>query len=292
MTNRDVYASVTDRIIKQLEQGTVPWRKPFSTGGVPISLRSGKPYRGINVLLLALEGYGDPRWGTFKAIKEAGGSVRKGEHGTHIILWKPVPKKREENGEMVDDSYLLLRGYTVFNAMQADGLPPLPEAEEREFTPIEAAQQIVDGYINDPGPPVYYGANGAWYNLTKDIVELPNPENFYADEAFYSTIFHELIHSTGHESRLKRIEPALFGTDPYAREELVAEIGASFLCGVAELDDAGGEQSAAYIAGWLEALQNDRKLVVTAAAQAQKAADFILGTKFEEHAEQRQVVAV
>jgi antirestriction protein ArdC len=245
------------------------------------------------VLLLELQPFPDARWGTYRAIAECGGQVRKGEVGTHIVLWKPVPKTKAN----VDDepgSYLLMRDYVVFNATQADGLPAL-DVEEREFTPVESAQQIVDGYVwvessGNSGPRLAYGGSRASYSMWEDSVQMPVPEAFESDAAFYSTLFHELIHSSGHEKRLARLEPALFGTDPYAKEELVAEIGASFLTGIAGMEDAGGEQSAAYVANWLGRLRDDRKLVVQAAAAAQKAVDVVLGTTFADESE-KEVVA-
>jgi antirestriction protein ArdC len=283
--SRDIYQEVTNRIVASLEAGTVPWRRPWKmTGGHPVSLSTGKPYRGINILLLMLEGYDDCRWGTYRAVAAAGGQVRKGEKATSIILWKPVSKGEGDN----EQRYMLLRSYSVFNAKQADGLPELPVEEEREFTPIELAEQIVDRYVwkeefgDAPGPPVSYGHNRAAYSPIQDKVEMPDPEQFESDEAYYCTLFHELIHSTGSEKRLKRIEPALFGTDPYAKEELVAEIGASFLSGVAEFEEAGGEQSAAYISGWIKVLTDQPKIIIQAAAQAQRASDLILGTTFED----------
>jgi antirestriction protein ArdC len=280
MKNTDVYKRVTDRIVEQLEAGVAPWKKPWRTfGGVPTSLSTGRPYRGVNVLLLTIEGYADPRWGTYKAIKAAGGQVRKGEKGTYIILWKPVTRRAEGDGEE-DSAYMLLRMYSVFNATQADGLPEL-EREEREFTPIEAASKIVQDYAWVPGPPLQHGYDQASYSPTRDIVSMPDPQVFESDEAYYSTLFHELVHSTGHEKRLARIEPALFGTDPYGKEELVAEMGAAFLAGIAEFEEAGGAQSAAYIAGWLERVEKEPRLVVQAAAQAQKAVDLMLGTSWD-----------
>ena len=320
MNMRDIYQEVTDKIVAALEAGTVPWKKPWRvSGGTPVSLSTGKPYRGINVLLLGLAGFSDCRWGTFKAIREAAvaearhqgreivmapskrgdreeayevvdgervwfhGGVRKGEKATSIILWKPV-KKGEGDTE---ERYMLLRSYSVFNSKQADGLPELPVAEERIFTPIQEAENLVEGYVSDisndnPGPPVRYGYDAASYSLIGDVVSLPDPKQFDGDEEYYCTLFHELIHSTGHKKRLARIEPALFGSDPYAKEELVAEIGASFLAGVAGFEDAGGEQSAAYIANWMQRIKDTPRLVVQAAAQAQKAADLILGTTFDE----------
>jgi antirestriction protein ArdC len=300
MTKNDVYQSVTDRILASLERGTVPWKQPWtSTQGVlPYSLSTGKPYRGINVFLLLLQslasGYSDPRWGTFRAIKNAGGHVRKGEKGTRVILWKPVPAKRNDNGETERDQYLLLREYVVFNAEQADGLPTLAtDKPEREHAPSEITDAMVDGYLDREHVALVYGGERAFYRPSDDIVRMPHAETFHSPEAFYGTLFHELVHSTGHESRLDRIEPALFGTDPYAREELVAELGAAMLralTGVAT--DDGDEQSAAYIHSWAQRFKDDPKLIVQAAAQAQRAADLIGGTTFDTvEAEEAEAVA-
>lgn len=295
MTRKDIYREVSDRILARLEAGELPpWTKPWKlSGGYPISLRSGKRYRGVNVLLLLMEGYDDPRWGTYRAIAEAGGQVRKGEKATRIVLWKPVKKNR---GTEQEENYMLLRDYDVFNANQADGLPELPVEEVRPFTPIETAEAIVRDYIwiegntggitnregQVLGPLVKHGFDRAAYSQSGDVVTMPDPEQFTSDEAYYTTYFHELVHSTGHEKRLKRLEPALFGTDPYAREELTAEIGASFLSGVAEFESAGNDQSAAYLAGWIKRIKEEPKLIVQASAQAQKAVDLILGTTFDE----------
>jgi len=283
---QDVYQSITDRIVTAIEEGkTAPWQKPWrSSGGMPISLSTGRPYRGINVLLLALSGYDDPRWGTYKAIGDVGGQVRKGEKATQVVLWKTVPRNPGP-GDEDPGSYWFMRFFNVFNARQADGLPELEREEERAFTPIQLAEEIVREYVFEPGsanpgPPVMYGYDRAAYSPSLDHVVMPEPQQFVSDESFYTTLFHELVHSTGHEKRLARIEPALFGTDPYAKEELVAEIGASFLAGMAGFEDAGGDQSAAYVAGWLRPLSGDPKFVVQAAAQAQKAADAILQDSF------------
>lgn len=280
MSPTDVYGAVTERILAALEEGVVPWKKPW-VGGGPINVRSGRPYRGINVFLLGLSVYADPRWGTYKAVQEVGGQVRKGEHGTQVILWKPVTKRAKKDGE-VDETYRLLRSYKVFNAEQCDNLPEFQTEFDNE--PIERAQAIVDGY--EAGPGILLGGGRASYSPAKDLVRCPELGQFRTAEGFYGTLYHELVHSTGHEKRLARIEPALFGTDPYAREELVAEMGAAMLCGIAGIDNE--DESASYVGGWLKALQNDRKLVVTAAAAAQKAADLILGTTFGEIAEPQQ----
>lgn len=309
MTKESVYEAVTQRVIDAIKNGDVaPWRRPWISGR-PVQIRNGRPYRGINVFLLSLASYGDPRWGTFKAMKETAvkqarsegreiiekttkrgrrtvtnyfesidgkeqlfrSGVRQGEHATWIILWKPVHKHHtDENGDEADDSYLLLRQYAVFNAEQCDGIPPLPDAREHE--PIEEAERIANGYI---GPTVDFGGDVACYVPQLDFVKLPIPQHFTSEEAYYSTLYHELVHSTGHESRLDRLESTQFGSGPYAKEELVAEMGAAMLCGMAGIDNL--DASAAYVGGWLERLQNDPELVVKAAALANKAADMILG---------------
>ena len=283
MTKQDVYEQVTERIVAALEAGTVPWHKPWKTlAGPPVNVRNGRPYRGINVFLLGFAGYSDPRWGTYKAIAEAGGQVRKGEKGTSIILWKPV-KRKGEGGELDGSSYMLLKQYTVFNAEQADGLPELERDELREHEADERAEALVAGYKAAGGPGVFHEYDRAFYRPSADLVGMPKPEQFESSESYYATLFHELVHSTGHEKRTGRVtEWTTFGTDPYAKEELVAEMGASMLAGLAGLEVAGGEQSAAYIAHWLQRFKDDRKLVVQAAAAAQKAADMIAGTTFEE----------
>lgn len=270
----DVYQQVTDRIIAALEAGTVPWQRPW-TGGGPVNVRTGRLYRGINVFLLELQGYGDPRWGTYKAIKEAGGYVRAKQHGTHIILGKRVMKRGKEEGEE-NSSYFLYRSYNVFNAEQCENLQPLVDAPE--FEPLERAESILYGY---PGPTISIGGGEASYSETTDIVRCPAPEHFPVRDNYYATLYHELVHSTGHKDRLARLEHTGFGSGPYAKEELVAEMGAAMLCGIAQLDPHI-DQSAAYIANWLQRLQHDKKLVVQAGALAQKACDLMLGTKFEE----------
>jgi antirestriction protein ArdC len=293
MTRNDAYAVVTERIIEALEQGIVPWHQPWRspTGLGPRSLASGKPYRGINVWTLAvtaqLRGYTSPYWLTFKQAKERGGSVRKGEKGTQIVLWKPVKKTFEnENGEKENGGYLLLRYFTVFNSEQCDGIEvPTSETEPvREHAPIEEAQLISDRFIGVlNGPQLQHGGGRAFYMPALDRVQMPLPEQFESAEHYYGTLFHELAHSTGHDSRLKRegIGSSVFGSPDYSKEELVAEMAAAFLCGDAGID-VNVPHRAGYIASWLKALKDDRKLLVHAAAAAQKAADCVLGVNGKE----------
>jgi len=320
MNRSDVYQSVTDRIVEALEQGTAPWRKPWIGGG-PVNVRNGRHYRGINIFLLeitsAVKGYNDPRWGTFKACMEAAvaharregrtieersskkgtiylengelfaGGVRKGERATHVILWKPVVKK--EAGDDSQDSenrYMLLRSYAVFNANQCDEMPPRDEGFAHD--PIERAEEIVRGFV-PIGPVIQFGGGSAHYVPSRDLVACPPLDQFERVEGYYSTLYHELVHSTGHESRLDRLEKTGFGSGPYAKEELVAEMGAAMLCGMAGIDNL--DQSAAYVKGWLSALRDDPKLVVQAAANAQRASDLILGQTFAESAAETELIA-
>lgn len=277
------YDVITERIIAQLESGTVPWCKPWhGQEGMPKNLSSGKPYRGINVFLLHCLAYESPYFLTFKQAKAKGGHVLKGEKGCPVIFWKWLDVEDRETKE--SQRVPLLRYYTVFNVAQTDGIEaPALDLPEREHSPIEAAEQIVNQMQH--APEIRHGHNGASYGPLDDVVRMPRPEVFDNGERYYSTLFHELTHSTGHSSRLDRnldTELAAFGSPDYSREELVAEMGAAFLCGEAGVLDTSIDQSAAYIDGWLHKLRNDRKLVVTAAAQAQKAADYVLGRKFDE----------
>lgn len=284
----DVYQTVTDRIIDMLEAGTVPWRQPWAGGGVryPRNLRTGREYRGVNVFLLAVtawrRGYESAYWLTFRQARERGGSVRKGEKSTPVIFWKPheVEDKRTGESKIVP----CLRHYRVFSAKQCDGIdiPDPIEHQPLDFQPIEAARTIADGY--EGGPAVTHGGGSAHYLPGEDTVTMPAPERFASSEDYYSTLFHELIHSAGHPSRLDRLQetpPGPFGSAPYGREELVAEMGAAFLCGRAGISAATAENSAAYLQGWLKRLCGDKRLVVHAAGAAQRAADWILGRRGE-----------
>jgi antirestriction protein ArdC len=287
-TKPDVYQRVTDRIIESLESGVVPWRQPWKTiGGAPRNLNSGRVYRGVNVMLTTmdamLKGYSDNRWATFNGIKRAGGSVRKGEHGTLVILWKPIEKKDKTTGDVID-KFLMLKGYTVFNVEQADFPNGIPgdgnEDELRSHDENEVAEEIITDYTTRENLKLTRGGNSAHYVPFRDTIAVPTPEQFKTGEAFYTTTFHEIVHSTGHESRLNRTMSTNFGSDEYAAEELVAELGAAMLNGIIGIEETI-EDSAAYIANWLRVLRDDKKFVVQAAAKAQRAVDLVLGTKFD-----------
>jgi len=270
-----VYQIVTEQIIRQLEQGVAPWRKPWNVAH-PAKLVSKRGYRGINVLLLAIRGYGSPYWLTYKQATELGGHVRRGEHGTKVVFWKLDKHETETpDGETVEKTSALLRYYTVFNVEQCEGIKsPQPS---RTVNPIEECERIVSAM---PNPPRFEQDFRAWYRPSTDSVGMPARGSFDSATSYYSTLFHELTHSTGHASRvgregIERLEH--FGSETYSKEELVAEIGAAMLCGVAGIAPQTLENSAAYLQSWLRVLKSDARMVVTAASAAQKAADYILG---------------
>lgn len=278
-SRRDAYAAITDRIIAALERGTVPWRAPWRARGHRNAL-SGRPYRGINLLVLAItaleRGFDDPRWLTYRQAASRGSHVRRGEHGTQVVLWKWI-ERGDSNTDETDQRYPLLRLFTVFNVTQYEDLVLPTHDAAVPLDPLVEAEAIAAGYKD--GPPVTCDAESAYYIPARDEVHLPPRESFRDAHGYYATLFHELAHSTGHPSRLNRKghqSAARFGSEIYSREELVAEFAAAFLGQEAGIDPSRVEQSAAYIASWLMALRDDRRLVVVAAGQAQRAADYIL----------------
>jgi antirestriction protein ArdC len=272
------YDVITDRILTLLEQGTVPWRKPWNVEtGLPRNLCSQRPYTGINVWLLGSMHYQSPFWATFHQIKAAGGSVRKGEHGCPVIFWKVYDKDTASGDE--PEKRFVLRYFTVFNTAQVDGLAvPTLDTTAPPFTPIERCETLLAHIPQRPA--ITHGSTQACYRPSSDTVHMPDPTTFTGSEQYYSTLFHELTHSTGHASRLNRatlVDMVPFGTVCYAKEELVAEMGAAYLCGVCGIANTTVDQSAAYLKGWLKALRHDPKMIIQAAGQAQKAVDWLQG---------------
>jgi antirestriction protein ArdC len=276
-----VYEQITDRIISMLEKGTVPWQKPWKVAtGLPRNLISKKPYRGINTLLLHSMSYESPFWLTFHQAQQLGGMVRKGEKACPVVFWRQLEVEDKESHEI--EKIPMLRFYYVFNTAQVDGLKNIPVMVETPATISTTAEEIVA--LMPKRPEIKHGLAKAFYSPSVDMVAMPDRARFDTEAGYFATLFHELTHATGHPSRLNRqtlTETAGFGSNPYCREELVAELGAAFLCGHASIENTI-QNSAAYLKNWLEALQADNKLIVQAAAQAQKAADFILDTKFED----------
>lgn len=283
----DVYEHVTDRIIEQLEAGTVPWRKTWaSMGGMPRNLVSKKRYRGVNLFLLSLSSYESPFWLTYKQAIDLGGHVRKGEKSTLVVFWRMLEVVDRETGLPV--KVPMLRHYRVFNSVQCELGAKQPEAElpQHDNDPIAVCETVFDAMPQRPA--IEHGGGQPCYVPSLDVVRMPERSRFESAEAYHATMFHEITHSTGHKSRLDRpgiTELAAFGSPTYSREELVAEMGAAFLCGHTGIQNATIDNSAAYVAGWLKRLREDKKLVVQAAGQAQRAVDFILGTTFDEQSD-------
>jgi antirestriction protein ArdC len=289
----DVYGIVTEKIIALLENGIVPWRRPWTGVGVPRNLVSMKPYRGLNYFLLSASKYISPYWLTMRQANELGGHVRRGEESRAIVFWKVDDARGDAEDASAterDDKTrrrFLLRYYRVWNVEQcelpAKVLDILPKLETHQHDPIEAAERIIDEMPNPPR--IQYGGSKAFYSPSTDCITLPPRELFISAEEHFATLAHEAIHSTGSERRLAReglCEAAPFGSPVYSKEELVAEFGAAYLCAEAGISNAVVNNQAAYIAGWAEALRGDRKLLIHAAAQAQRAADYVLNRNYSE----------
>ncbi|BBA70613.1 ArdC family protein [Geobacter sulfurreducens] len=275
---------ITESIISKLESGVIPWRKPWNASTqAPRNFITGKPYRGINVFLLASTGYCSPYFLTFKQVQEKKAQVKTGSKGFPVVFWSTVEVEDRDTG--TEKEIPFMRYYSVFNIEQTTlEVPPMPEAE-REFNPIEEAERIVAAMPHRPE--IRHQQAKAFYSPNFDYVNMPRQELFHGDAEYYSTLFHELGHSTGHASRLTRkgvIESVYFGSHEYSKEELIAEMTAAFLCAEAGIVQATIDNSAAYIGGWLKALKSkdNKALVIHAASQAQKATDFILVRKPEE----------
>ena len=252
---RDVYREITERILEALEAGTVPWRRPWRDFGMQRNLSSGRPYRGVNQLLTQLTQQ-SPRLrlavlAHLPRRAARGGNVRRGERGSLVVLWKRLLIEDEESGER--KTVWWVRPYTVFNLDQVDGVEPPPiEDELLEFEPIERCEAVLAA-MPDP-PSVEHRPGGAFYLPATDTITLPPTESFHDEEGYYATRFHETVHSTGHASRLDRELAPRSHEEAYSREELIAELGAAMLCGIAGIAPVRIEQSAAYIASWLRAL--------------------------------------
>jgi antirestriction protein ArdC len=272
--SKAIYVAVTTTIIEQLEKGAIPWVKPWrADSSADKNLLSQKPYQGINRLILGLSGmvnsYSVPVWASYKQWESIGGNVRKGEKGTRIVFFSKVDKENKQTGDK--ESYSVLKAYWVFNASQIDGIDIVPaETVEKPFTPIEYAETR----IVKTGAALSHGGDAAFYAPSVDRIQLPNKGTFNSEANYYATAFHELVHWTGAKHRLDRnLEKGRFGNPAYAFEELVAEMGAAFLC--QDYGIQGELRHAGYIQSWLKALRDDSKAVFKAAALAQKAADYL-----------------
>lgn len=288
---KDTFQLVTEQIIASLEKGIVPWKKPWNVipGMMPINVANKKPYNGLNILMLACQPYTSNVWGTFNQWKDKGGFVKKGEKSTTVIFWTFFEKK-DTNGNLVlnakgkPETVPYLRYYNVFNAEQIVGIDlekyTPKQGKSSEFNPISEAEKVISQMPNCPK--IKHSGNRAYYSPSLDYIGMPMPAQFHSNQEYYSTLFHELSHSTGHETRIGRdLSPTSFGSESYSKEELIAEISACFLCSTVGIEQTF-DNSTAYIKGWLEKLKNDKKLIVYAASQAKKSADYILGNTKEE----------
>lgn len=277
---RDVYQEVTDSILHCLEQELIPWHKPWTAASSstewPCNATTGRPYSGLNVLLLwarAMErGFATHRWLTFRQARAAGGHVRKGERGTLITLWKNYTK--EVDGE--EKTLWFLKGFTVFNIEQCDGLELTAEPEPQgEASPPEVTRHLAHELLQSCGAEVLHGGGRACYIPSRDQIHMPRLETFESEDAYWSTALHELVHWTGHKSRLDRDQSGRNKLETYAREELVAELGSAFLC--AQLGIPLEElQHPAYLKHWIAVLKEDKRAIVRAAGAARKASELLL----------------
>ena len=295
--NTKVFDVINDRIIKMLDEGIVPWRKPWTTRpGIKLGNRprnvDGRPYSGLNAFFLNCLGYSDPRFLTYKKAESMGGMVRKGEHGVPVVFWKQLVIEVEDpnTGEKKKKRVPMLRYFTVFNVEQCDGLtlPALPTTSSDDELDTVYDENLVLNTLQDlqdgmPNPPriSHVEQDRAYYTPAVDAITLPKVKQFASVEGYAETLCHELSHSTGHKTRLNRdgIDNLdHFGSDRYAREELVAEFGAAFLMASLGIETPDSiDNMAAYVAGWKQRIKEDPKALVVAAGRGEKAAQYILG---------------
>lgn len=277
-TKPTIYEEITNRIIESLQSGTIPWTRPWKTSG-PCNATTRREYRGINKLLLWMvaqeKAYESSGWLTYRQAQSMGGQVRRGENASRVIWWSPVDVLK--NGTVAEEpetrQFWIARTYNVFNLQQVDGVEKLEAdlaAPLLDFTPIECCERVIEAY----GADIRHGGTQAFYSPSGDYVQLPPIATFESRERYYATLGHELVHHSGHASRLNRDFTGRFGSEGYAREELVAELGSAFLSaqlGIAHQTRA----NAAYIASWLEVLRVDKRAIFDAAKLAQQAVDYI-----------------
>jgi antirestriction protein ArdC len=286
--NREIADKITSEIIDKLQKGTIPWSRPWGTGETPQSLTTQKEYRGINRWILWAAGYTSPFWTTYRTAQKLGGHVRKGEKGTPILYWNVRymrDGKTVKNYDSLNDTERaecvavpFSKIAYVFNVEQCEGLP-IPEREVRHVELIAESEKLITEYFGRENAPTLQHANigRSYYSPIYDIVNVPPQGNFASDPEYYSTLFHEMVHSTGHPSRLARLTPAHFADEPYSKEELIAELGACMLCALVGIAERTIDNSASYIDSWIQALKGDSTLVISAASQSEKAVDYIKG---------------
>ena len=283
----DVYTRVTDKIVAALEAGVRPWMQPWSVehaaGKISRPLRAnGKPYQGVNVVLLWGEamdkGYVAPFWMTFKQSLELGGRVRKGEHGSLVVYADSFQRTEtdEQTGEDVERSIPFMKGYTVFNVEQIEEMPERYYAKPGDPLPVSERLEDADRFFRNTRAEIRYGGNRAYYSINSDYIQMPPFEAFQDAKSFAATLAHEACHWTRAASRLNRdLGRKHWGDEGYAREELVAELGSAFLCADLGLAPEILEDHAAYIKSWLTILKDEKRFIFTAASHAQRAVEYL-----------------
>ena len=285
-TKPDVYTKVTNQIIADLERGNLTWLQPWqavhTAGHISRPLRAGgKAYRGINILMLwasAMEcGFISPLWMTYKQAAELGGQVKKGEKGSLVVYADTFTKTgTDDKGADVETTIPFMKGYTVFNAEQVEGLPSHFYATIAPTNNDIEKLDTVEQFFAATNAAIQHGGSQAFYSPSKDMVQMPEFMSFRDSESYYATLAHEMTHWTRHESRLNRdLGRKRFADAGYAMEELVAEIGAAFLCADLGITPETREDHAAYVASWLKVLKDDKRAIFTAASHAQRAADHL-----------------
>ena len=293
--SRDIYTVITERFLEQLKRGTVPWQRPWLSAQNVVSR---KPYRGINALLLGSAPHGSPFWVSFKQALDLGGHVRKGERSTPVIYYKFLDRRDAEGqlvvrGDGTPAKVPFIRWSNVFNLEQTEGIEaPALAAKEAVRPPVEKAREMVAAADLCP---IHHVGFAACYAPDQDVIRMPALSTFQSAADYHHTLFHEMVHATGHASRLDRegvTSPIRFGSERYSKEELVAELGAAFLSNEAGiLDDVQFQNSAAYLAAWSQKLTDDPRLLVSAAAHGQRASDLIRGISHAEGVELESVSA-
>ena len=275
MSNQ-VYQSVTDSIISELEKGAIPWVKPWRADSTADrNVINNKPYQGINRLILGMasmiKNYDAPIWGSFQQFQQLGYNIKKGEKGTQIVFYKPVSTQKElPDGTIENNGYSVLKAYWIFNIAQTDA--PITKIAPEDLKPFNTISEC-ENTISKSGAIIQHGGDGAFFVPSLDKINLPNKTAFNSESDYYATAFHELVHWSGAKHRLDRDLSGKYGNPSYAFEELIAEIGAAYLCADHRLQ--GELRHAGYIQSWLKALRDDNKAIFKAAAYAQKAADYI-----------------
>ena len=289
----DIYEIINNRIVAELEKGNAVWVQDWKNVKHPRNYITGKSYHGLNFLMLSALHYSSADWLTFRQCQALKGKIKTGSKATPIIYWDffynidgknitpaEILKLSPEDKKKVK-KVAFLKYYNVFNFTQTEGLKPKEEAKNIDFKPIEEADKIIAGYTTKPE--IKHDEQRAYYSPTLDFINVPKPETFSTIGGYYATLYHELTHSTGHEKRLNRLnktENLNFGSVDYSKEELVAELGSAYLCAIAGISNEKSlKQNAGYIGGWLKALKNDKKMLISASSKAQKSTAYIVGTE-------------